>query len=45
MYTSYYDLLNDVYQNGELISPSDVSTNRSFQTKELTNVQIKIDDF
>lgn len=45
MYLSYYDLLKDVYENGKLISPSNISTNRSFETKELTNVQLKIDDF
>jgi thymidylate synthase len=45
MYTSYYDLLNDVYKYGEIISPSNITLNRSFATKELTNVQLKIDNF
>jgi thymidylate synthase len=45
MYTSYYDLLNDIYHNGEIISSSNVSVNRSLVTKELTNVQLRIDNF
>lgn len=45
MFMTYIDLLNAVEQDGELISSSNVSTNRSFETKELTNVQIKFDDF
>lgn len=45
LFTSYIDLLNAVDVDGELVSPSNVSTNRSFATKELTNVQLKIDDF
>ena len=45
LFTSYIDLLNAVDKDGELVSPSNVSTNRSFETKELTNVQLKIDDF
>lgn len=38
MFMSYLDLLNAVDKDGELISPSNVSSNRSFETKELTNV-------
>lgn len=45
MFTSYIDLLNAVATDGELIQPSDVSVNRSFATKELNNVQLKIDSF
>ena len=45
MFESYIDLLNAVASDGELIQPSDVSLNRSFATKELNNVQLKIDKF
>ena len=45
MFMSYLDLLNAVDKDGELISPSNVSSNRSFETKELTNVQIMLDPF
>lgn len=45
LFKSYIDLLHGVQNEGELISPSNVSVNRSFQTKELTNVQLVINDF
>ena len=45
MFNSYIEMLKAVDAEGELISPSDVSLNRSFATKELTNVQVKIDDY
>lgn len=46
MHNSYIELLNDIEKNGEYISSSsNTSLNRSFQTKELNNVQLKIDDF
>ena len=45
MFISYLDLLNAVERDGETISPSSVSINRSFETKELNNVQLEIDDF
>lgn len=45
MYKSYIELIRDVEKNGEIVSPSNVSVNRSFQTKELNNVQLFIDDF
>jgi len=38
MFESYIDLLKAVDTDGETISPSDVSLNRSFSTKELNNI-------
>lgn len=46
VYTSYTSLLNDLKTIGEKISSSvGVSVNRSYETKELNNVQIKFDNF
>lgn len=45
MFTDYIDLLKKVQQDGELISPSNVSANRSLETKELNNVQLKLDNY
>ena len=45
MFASYIEMLKAVDTEGETISPSDVSLNRSFGTKELTNVQVKIDNY
>lgn len=45
MFINYIDLLNAVKKDGEVILPSNSSLNRSFETKELTNIQIKFIDF
>lgn len=45
MFESYIDLLKAVDTDGETISPSDVSLNRSFSTKELNNIQLKINSY
>ena len=44
MYNSYKELLSAVKNNGSLILPSSVSVNRSFEAKELNNVQLMITD-
>lgn len=45
MYFGYMALLKAVNSLGEEISPSEVSLNRSFATKELNNVQVLIDPY
>ena len=45
MFSSYVEMLSSVDAFGTNVSPSSVSLNRSFETKELTNVQVKIDNF
>ena len=45
MYCSYIDLLEAVDSDGEEVSPSEVSLNRSFATKELNNVQVLMDPY
>ena len=45
MYCSYIDLLEAVDTDGEEVSPSEVSLNRSFATKELNNVQVLMDPY
>ena len=45
MYCDYVDLLNSVDYDGEEVSPSEVSLNRSCATKELNNVQVLMDPY
>ena len=44
MYNSYPELLKAVKEDGETISSSSVSVNRSFETRELNNVQVLMKD-
>lgn len=44
-YESYKLLLTSIDSIGEKISPSDTSLNRSFETKELNNIQLMFDKF
>lgn len=44
-YSTYQELLNHLRSDGEFISPSDISSNRQLITKELSNIQLKIDNF
>lgn len=45
MYFGYIDLLRSIDSLGEEVSPSEVSLNRSFVTKELNNVQLLMDPY
>lgn len=45
MFLSYIEMLQAVEKTGEFVSPSSVSLNRTFATMELSNVQVKIDNF